>query len=113
VQSAKLEGVETSAADIARRIQTLYGKFVTERPTFADIRQEGNMFEVKLIQFVTEILKQDAATQSQRTDAATICSECGKNTFVGLKPFTNIYRRSLCENCGREYEEFLRRNNML
>ncbi len=47
-------------------------------------------------------------TEKSETTAATLCSECHKNTHVGLVPFWHLYRRLLCDSCAKEYFQMLK-----
>ena len=65
----------------------------------------------KAIALLDAIKEKDAQKEKanrEKYGAATICLECGKNTFVGSHPFWHIYRRDLCENCVGDYIDLLR-----
>jgi cytochrome c553 len=62
------------------------------------------------IKILDDIKKEDKTflKEKSKESAATFCVECHKNTHVGLYPFWHLYRRPLCEKCGKEYVTFLR-----
>lgn len=49
-----------------------------------------------------------AQKEKEQIAYATWCPQCGKNTSVGYHPYWHIFRRSLCDQCGKEYEAMLK-----
>ena len=64
----------------------------------------------RAVEFLEKIQQEDEKfleRMEKKYGAATICAECGKNTYVGRYPFWHRYARGLCENCGKEYCDML------
>lgn len=62
---------------------------------------------VEILNKIKEDDKEFLKSKRKKYGAATFCLGCKENTSVGLYPFWHRYARSLCGNCGEEYEEFL------
>jgi len=63
-----------------------------------------------IISLLEDIQKRDKQFQYEKSlhTAATFCCECGKNTFVGLKPFWHRFGRELCDSCAKDYVQMLK-----
>lgn len=63
------------------------------------------------LKLLENLQKADKEFQAEKlkTTAATFCCSCRGNKPVGLYPFWHRFGRVLCDSCGREYTEFLKR----
>lgn len=60
-----------------------------------------------VVRILEEIQEEDKAFHDQK-EYGSWCSECKRNTAVGLYPFWNRYARELCSRCGSDYTATLK-----
>jgi len=71
------------------------------------------MSTLTIVRFLEFLQEKDKQFQADicRDSYATFCSECKKNTAIGLYPPWHRFGRDLCSKCGAEYTHLLKNLN--
>jgi hypothetical protein len=71
----------------------------------------GFMDTAMQLQILRDLQKSDETFLREHNNPPTQCSNCRRNTFVGLYPFWHRFARTLCSECGAAYTQLLKEIN--